>query len=93
MDIRETLAQRGNRYGDFTDNAEFTQRIMEILMQTPGWQKAPFINKEGAHMIIHKLVRAFCGDPLYDDNWRDIAGFSTLVMDRLSTPPHSRNTD
>ncbi len=34
-------------------------------------------------MIAHKLARICNGDPDYGDSWRDIAGYATLVADRL----------
>ena len=34
-------------------------------------------------MIAVKISRIVNGDPDYSDNWRDIAGYATLVADRL----------
>ena len=34
-------------------------------------------------MIVNKLARIYNGDPNYSDSWRDIAGYATLVADRL----------
>jgi hypothetical protein len=34
-------------------------------------------------MIMHKVARILNGDPNYADNWIDIAGYATLVADRL----------
>lgn len=34
-------------------------------------------------MVQHKVARILNGDPRYDDNWVDIAGYSTLVAQRL----------
>ena len=35
-------------------------------------------------MIQHKIGRILNGDPNYDDNWRDICGYSQLVLDELN---------
>jgi hypothetical protein len=35
------------------------------------------------HMICSKLARIANGDPNYADSWRDVAGYATLVADRL----------
>ena len=34
-------------------------------------------------MISHKIARIMNGDPNYADNWIDIAGYATLVANRL----------
>lgn len=79
----DVLAQRGSRYGRFQDNANVTQQLEDILRAQPGWARAGNLQREAAHMILHKLSRAFCGDPDYDDNWVDIAGYGTLVVKAL----------
>lgn len=38
---------------------------------------------EALEMIAHKIARILNGDPDYEDSWRDIAGYATLVADRL----------
>ena len=38
---------------------------------------------EAIDMIFSKLARILNGDPNYADNWIDIAGYATLVADRL----------
>ena len=38
---------------------------------------------EAVNMIVNKLARIYNGDPHYADSWRDIAGYATLVADRL----------
>ena len=35
-------------------------------------------------MIQHKIGRILNGDPNYDDNWKDIAGYSKLIADELN---------
>jgi hypothetical protein len=34
-------------------------------------------------MICHKMARIVNGDADYDDSWIDIAGYATLVAERL----------
>jgi hypothetical protein len=34
-------------------------------------------------MICHKMARIMNGDPNYVDSWADIAGYATLVANRL----------
>jgi hypothetical protein len=38
---------------------------------------------EALEMIFSKLARILNGDPNYADSWIDIAGYATLVADRL----------
>jgi hypothetical protein len=42
------------------------------------------VQKEGLHMILHKIGRIVNGDPDYVDSWLDIAGYATLVADYLT---------
>jgi hypothetical protein len=42
-----------------------------------------FDQREAIDMIIHKLGRIINGNPDKVDSWRDVAGYSTLVADRL----------
>jgi hypothetical protein len=39
--------------------------------------------QEALDMIFHKIGRIVNGDPDYADSWIDIAGYATLVADRL----------
>jgi len=39
--------------------------------------------REALEMIAHKIARILNGDPNYADNWIDIAGYATLVANRL----------
>ena len=34
--IEETLAERGTKYGDFTDHAKISQALKEVMSGTPG---------------------------------------------------------
>lgn len=38
---------------------------------------------ECLEMIAHKVGRILNGDPHYHDSWLDVAGYATLVADRL----------
>lgn len=39
--------------------------------------------KEAIKLILHKIARIANGDPYYDDSWKDIAGYATLVVEIL----------
>lgn len=84
--IGQTLQERGKRYGSFTGHAEVTQTLKAIFKSKMGekWDHLADDQKECLEMIAHKLGRIINGDPDYDDSWRDIAGYSMLVANRLA---------
>lgn len=79
MNIEEILANRGQRYGTFADNAETTQAIKQILHENPGWDNLSFAQAEALEMIAHKMSRIVNGDANYADSWTDIIGYARLV--------------
>ena len=89
--IDTTLAERGSRYGEFAHVAQLTEALYQTYMQTyyqtHGGNQAtplpPYI-ATAVHMICNKLARSACGDPFYDDNYRDIAGYAELVVRELN---------
>jgi len=82
--INETLTERGNRYGSFLDNATLTQALTETMRLTNKWGALEADQKEALEMIAHKISRILNGDPNYADSWHDIAGYATLVENRLN---------
>jgi hypothetical protein len=85
-DTNAMLAERGQRYGDFMGHAQVTMSLKlairshvyskDIKMQPDQW--------EALDMICHKIGRIVNGDPNYVDSWQDIAGYASLVSNRLS---------
>jgi hypothetical protein len=86
--IEKVLEERGSRYGKFEDNARITQQLMEVLASGPNFHLFEDMHKEIYHMICHKMARAVCGDPNYDDNPRDIAGYATGLTQYLENKNH-----
>lgn len=82
-DIAETLKDRGAKYGPFIDHANCTQGLKTMMMLQRGWVKLETDQREALDMIAHKIGRILCGDPNYTDSWHDIAGYATLVEERL----------
>jgi hypothetical protein len=82
-EINRILEERGARYGKFKDHAALCQKIKYTMILTDGWQLLAPDQREALEMIAHKIARVLNGDPNYSDSWRDIAGYSTLVADRL----------
>lgn len=89
VDITATLAERGKRYGKFTEHARITwalKRVIhdEIIRRGKAGERCFAPDQvEALHMIAHKIGRILNGDPDYADSWVDIAGYAKLVADRL----------
>lgn len=97
--VSATLAQRGSRYGDFTDHAKICQDLKDVMVNSSvnmpdlttateshrefRWHKLLPIQKQALEVIMDKVARILSGDPNYDDNWHDIQGYAKLVEDRL----------
>ena len=83
--IQETLAAREANYGRFADQAELSQAFKNIARSAGKWEQLPADMKESIDMICHKMARVLNGKGAeYADNWHDIAGYATLVEDRLN---------
>lgn len=80
--IQDTLKQRGDRYGSYSDNAELTQGLLKLV--TDKCNTLPKVHLETIHMIFHKISRLVLGDHWYADNAHDIAGYSTLLEEYIN---------
>ena len=83
-EIDDTVTQRGERYGLFADGAVIMQDLKAVMRATPGWGRLTPSQREALEMIQHKIGRVLNGDPMYDDSWRDIAGYATLILNELN---------
>jgi len=81
-DLAATLAERGARYGDFTDHAEISQEIQDAMNTKAGWQRLSSVQRQALTVIADKIARILNGDPNYRDNWHDIAGYARLAEER-----------
>lgn len=81
--IEATLAERGGRYGEFTDHAAICQALKGVVYGRAGWDRLQADAKQSVEVIFDKIARMVNGDPEYDDNWRDIVGYATLVLNRI----------
>ena len=82
--VDTTLNERGQRYGEFAGHAGVTQTLKRAMGQHPGWRKLADDQKEALEMTAHKIGRILNGDPTYDDSWKDIAGYATLIVNELN---------
>jgi len=83
IEIAEILKVRKSQHGDFTDHAAVTVQLKGIMERRPEWHRLSDCQKEALHMIVHKIGRIMAGNPNHHDHWDDIAGYATLVSQRL----------
>ena len=83
--VERILDKRGTSYGTFLDNARVTQRLKAVAHNFAGQNNKTFDadQAEALDMIFTKVGRILNGDPNHIDSWIDIAGYATLVADRL----------
>lgn len=80
----QLITERGNRYGKFKDGAEIMQELKDVMREVDGWRNLTPSQREALDMIQHKIGRILNGDPTYDDSWKDIAGYATLIVSELN---------
>ena len=90
--IEETLRQRGQRYGDFTDHARICQGLKQTMMHdcSSNWQELSADKAQALEVIADKIARILAGDPDYKDNWHDIQGYAKLAEDRCEEQDKSQ---
>jgi DNA-binding CsgD family transcriptional regulator len=82
QEIDAILNERATTYGSFKDVAEFAQEMKNTIRMC---NNSEFDDDqiEALDMIASKIARIVNGDPHHVDSWVDIAGYATLVADRL----------
>lgn len=94
-EVRNTLNERGGRYGRFDKHAGLADRLIRIAQfectdlavlgkERTGWLRLAPDQRHSIRYILDKIARILEGDPNYNDNWHDIAGYATLIEDRLN---------
>ena len=79
MSVENTLAERGKRYGDFSDHARICQMLKDVMKfaqvgacdlghETYPWDHLPHTHKQALEVIADKIARILSGDPNYADN-------------------------
>ncbi len=97
-DINDTLAERGARYGDFSDHAAVAQALQDVMHRAQvrdptskvftsrPWESLSPTKRQALTVIADKIARILTGDPEYRDNWHDIQGYAKLAEDRCTDP-------
>jgi hypothetical protein len=83
--VDSTLDTRAQSYGKFKDGAALMQAIKRSMAEHAARHNKAFADDqwEALEMIVHKIGRIVNGNPDVVDHWVDIAGYATLVADRL----------
>jgi hypothetical protein len=85
QEVDAILNTRASNYGSFLGLSQVTQRLKAVAHQFAGQNNKTFDadQAEALDLIFTKIGRILNGDPNYVDSWTDIAGYATLVADRL----------
>lgn len=81
--IQEILKEREKTHGDFSAHAIITQAIKSCYKITNSYDSLNSPQREALDMIAHKVGRILAGNPNTKDHWDDIAGYATLVSERI----------
>lgn len=81
--IDKVLEERGSRYGKFEEHAKIAQALQKVLWSHPNWENMPTDSRQALVVICDKMARMLNGYHDYDDNWVDIIGYATLVLNRV----------
>lgn len=82
-DVNITLNERGTRYGSFAGHSRISQNFKRVAINTPNWHHLTDVHKEAFEMLFHKMARSLNGDENYIDTYRDIIGYTQLVINEL----------
>ena len=80
MEVNKILKVRAGTYGEYRDVSQISQDIKKVIKNSRNYPLMPAYMLESLELIANKLARILNGDPMYDDSWRDISGYCTLVL-------------
>jgi hypothetical protein len=85
QEVDAILNTRATTYGSFEGVAEIAQELKALIHEriTDSHKVLDADQIEAFDMIASKIARILNGDPNHLDSWIDIAGYATLVVDRL----------
>ena len=83
--VNTLLQERALQYGTFISLAKTAQEFKSVLYRELGARNKRLADDqaEALDMILHKIARIINGNADHIDSWADIAGYSTLVAERL----------
>lgn len=85
MSVDKLLDDRGSKYGNYLELAKIIDMLWWTIEQNVKEKPLAYDQTDALRMICMKIARIINkgSNPDYADNWRDIAGYATLVADRL----------
>ena len=83
--VDKILQERAQSYGTFVSLAKTAQEFKSVLYRELGSRNKRLADDqaEALDMIIHKIARIINGNADIADHYFDIAGYATLVAERL----------
>lgn len=86
-DVQDTLNSRQKTHGNFDTQARTSQKLKDAIHAEMEYNEHMLLadQLEALDMICVKISRILHGNPHEPDHWHDIAGYATLVANRLST--------
>ena len=83
--VNTLLQERALQYGTFVSLAKTAQEFKSVLYRELGARNKRLADdqSESLDMIFHKIARIINGNADHVDSWADIAGYATLVAERL----------
>jgi hypothetical protein len=82
-DIQTTLEDRGKSYGEYADGTRIAMSLFSIVQDGPSFGDMNDGQQYAMFMICAKMARLLNGDCNHRDSWADLAGYATLVHDRI----------
>ena len=83
MEINKLLDERGKTHGDIVVQSYFSQEMKNVLHVSPHWRNMSTVKRECLEMIVHKISRVLAGNPNEPDHFRDIIGYSQLILNEI----------
>jgi len=83
--VGKVLDARAEQYGSFMQSSDTAIRIKGIMHNAVARNEVHLYpdQLQALDMIATKISRIVNGNPNHTDSWTDIAGYATLVADRL----------
>lgn len=82
MSVDKLLEDRGSKYGNYLRLTIVIEKLWSVLVASLGNTHVEPDQCDALRMICVKMAR-ITKSPDYADSWRDVAGYATLVADRL----------
>lgn len=83
LEVEQVLQERGSRYGEYRDNSGLAIALQQVISTGTNHSALLPHHRYALDMFAAKIARIVNGDPNYEDNWTDIAGYAELVLKEI----------